>query len=146
MSHHSSKPASYPSNGRALSDDAIEVFLSILTNGTMMRDNVRPHTDLFASFPYVGAPHKARSAQLVAASVQAVAIPTACAQDANEKHRMIAMIAGRTGTSVTPERRAGCEHCRKELFLSVRKNVRPNSRRTRLGFSKVSRTISLCAD
>jgi len=61
------KPASYPANGRALTDDAIDVFLSILTNGKITRDGVGPHTDLLASFPYVGAPHKARSAQLVAA-------------------------------------------------------------------------------
>jgi uncharacterized protein DUF4331 len=57
-----SKPASYPANGRTLTDDAIDVFLSILTNGKVTRDNVGPHTDLLASFPYVGAPHKARSA------------------------------------------------------------------------------------
>jgi len=56
------KPASYPANGRTLTDDAIDVFLSILTNGKVTRDNVGPHTDLLASFPYVGAPHKARSA------------------------------------------------------------------------------------
>ena len=62
-----SKPASYPTNGRTLSDDAIDVFLSILTNGKVTRDNVGPHTDLLASFPYVGAPHKARSTKLVAA-------------------------------------------------------------------------------
>ena len=62
-----SKPASYPANGRTLTDDAIDVFLSILTNGTVTRDNVGPHTDLLASFPYVGAPHRERSAQLVAA-------------------------------------------------------------------------------
>jgi hypothetical protein len=62
-----SKPASYPVNGRTLTDDAIDVFLSILTNGKVTRDNVGPHTDLLAEFPYVGAPHKARSAQLVAA-------------------------------------------------------------------------------
>jgi hypothetical protein len=62
-----SKPASYPANGRTLTDDAIDVFLPILTNGKVTRDNVGHHTDLLASFPYVGAPHKARSAQLVAA-------------------------------------------------------------------------------
>jgi hypothetical protein len=62
-----SKPASYPTNGRTLTDDAIDVFLSILTNGKVARDNVGPHADLLASFPYVGAPHKARSARLVAA-------------------------------------------------------------------------------
>jgi hypothetical protein len=62
-----SKPVPYPTNGRTLTDDAIDVFLPILTNGKVMRDNVGPHTDLLESFPYVGAPHKARSAQLVTA-------------------------------------------------------------------------------
>ena len=62
-----SKAASYPANGRTLTDDAIDVFLPILTNGKVTRDNVGPHKDLLTSFPYVGAPHKARSAQLVAA-------------------------------------------------------------------------------
>ena len=62
-----SKAASYPANGRTLRDDAIDVFLPILTNGKVTRDNVGPHKDLLTSFPYVGAPHKARSAQLVAA-------------------------------------------------------------------------------
>jgi hypothetical protein len=62
-----SKQASYPANGRTLTDDAIDVFLSILTNGKVTRDNVGPHTDLLASFPYVGAPHKARSTKPVAA-------------------------------------------------------------------------------
>jgi hypothetical protein len=53
-----SKPASYPVNGRTLTDDAIDVFLSILTNGKVTGDNVGPHTDLLTSFPYVGAPHR----------------------------------------------------------------------------------------
>ena len=62
-----SKPPSYPVNGRSLTDDAIDVFLRILTNGKVTRDNVGHHTDLIASFPYVGAPHKDRSVQSVAA-------------------------------------------------------------------------------
>jgi hypothetical protein len=62
-----SKAASYPVNGRSLTDDAIDVFLAILTNGKVTRDNVGHHTDLLASFPYVGAPHKGRSVQSVAA-------------------------------------------------------------------------------
>jgi hypothetical protein len=62
-----SKPASYPANGRTLADDAIDVFLPILTNGKVTRDNVGHHRDLLDSFPYVGAPHKVRSAELVAA-------------------------------------------------------------------------------
>jgi Domain of unknown function (DUF4331) len=62
-----SKQASYPGNGRTLTDDAIDVFLPILTNGKVTRDNVGHHTDLLVSFPYVGAPHKARSVQVAAA-------------------------------------------------------------------------------
>jgi hypothetical protein len=61
------RPASYPDNGRTLTDDVVDLFLPLLTNGKVTRDNVGPHTDLLTSFPYVGAPHKARSAQLVAA-------------------------------------------------------------------------------
>src|SRR5580698_2178902 len=67
LPYNLSKQASYPTNGRTLTDDAIDVFLSILTNGKVTRDNVGPHTDLLASFPYLGAPHKARSSRLVAA-------------------------------------------------------------------------------
>jgi hypothetical protein len=60
-------PAAYPDNGRKLSDDVMDGFISILSNGKVTRDNVGPHTDLLTSFPYLGAPHKARSARLVAA-------------------------------------------------------------------------------
>jgi Domain of unknown function (DUF4331) len=54
------RPAAYPENGRALSDDVVDFFLRILTNGKMTRDNVGPHKDLLASFPYLGPPHVAR--------------------------------------------------------------------------------------
>jgi hypothetical protein len=66
------RPASYPDNGRQLSDDALDVFLSILTNGKVTRDNVGPHKDLLASFPYVGPPHQARPAEPVAAKARTV--------------------------------------------------------------------------
>ncbi len=62
------RPVSFPNNGRALTDDAIDVFLSILTNGKVTRDNVGPHNDLLSAFPYVGLPHKARSEERAAAS------------------------------------------------------------------------------
>jgi hypothetical protein len=55
------RPASYPDNGRTLVDDVMDGFVSILTNGKVTRDNVGPHVDLLAQFPYVGPPHKARS-------------------------------------------------------------------------------------
>ena len=67
LSYDPRRPASYPDNGRTLTDDAIDLFLSILTNGKVTRDNVGPHKDLLADFPYLGQPHKARSAELVAA-------------------------------------------------------------------------------
>jgi hypothetical protein len=56
------RPASFPDNGRTLTDDVADVFLTILTiltNGKVTRDNVGLHTDLLAEFPYLGAPHKA---------------------------------------------------------------------------------------
>jgi len=52
------RPASYPVNGRALSDDVMDVFISLLTNGKLTRDDVGPHHDLLADFPYLGPPHK----------------------------------------------------------------------------------------
>ena len=60
-------PASYPDNGRALTDDVVDFFLPLLTNGKVTGDKVGPHKDLLTLFPYVGAPHKERSAELVAA-------------------------------------------------------------------------------
>jgi hypothetical protein len=56
------RPASYPDNGRALTDDVVDFFLPLLSNGKVTQDKVGPHKDLLTVFPYVGAPHKARSA------------------------------------------------------------------------------------
>jgi hypothetical protein len=61
------RPASFPDNGRTLTDDVVDFFLRILTNGKVTQDKVGPHKDLLAGFPYMGAPHKARAAGLVAA-------------------------------------------------------------------------------
>ncbi len=52
-------PASYPRNGRALTDDVLDYFLSLLTNGRVKSDGVGPHRDLLAEFPYLGQPHTA---------------------------------------------------------------------------------------
>jgi Domain of unknown function (DUF4331) len=60
------RPASYPQNGRALTDDVVDFFLPILSNGKVTQDKVGPHKDLLATFPYVGPPHQARAAKLVA--------------------------------------------------------------------------------
>jgi len=58
LSYDPNRPASYPENGRALSDDVMDVFISLLTNGKLTRDGVGPHHDLLAEFPYLGPPHK----------------------------------------------------------------------------------------
>jgi hypothetical protein len=52
------RPASFPDNGRALSDDAADVFLAIITNGKVTGDKIGPHRDLLAEFPYLGPPHQ----------------------------------------------------------------------------------------
>jgi hypothetical protein len=51
------RPASFPGNGRTLTDDAADAFLAILTNGKVTGDKVGPHIDLLAEFPYLGPPH-----------------------------------------------------------------------------------------
>lgn len=56
------RPASFPHNGRTLTDDVQDIFLAILTNGKVTTDHVGSHSDLLSTFPYLGAPHAARSA------------------------------------------------------------------------------------
>jgi hypothetical protein len=51
------RPAVYPTNGRALTDDAVAHFLTILSNGKVTGDGLKAHTDLLAEFPFVGPPH-----------------------------------------------------------------------------------------
>src|SRR5215813_552868 len=51
------RPASFPHNGRTLTDDVVDVFLSLLTNGRVTGDKVGPHGDLLDEFPYLGPPH-----------------------------------------------------------------------------------------
>jgi len=60
------RPASFPNNGRLLTDDVVAVFMPILTNGKVKGDNVRPHSDVLGVFPYVGAPHKVWSLERAA--------------------------------------------------------------------------------
>jgi hypothetical protein len=54
------RAASYPSNGRALTDDVLDYFLTIITNGKVTTDRVGAHRDLLAEFPYLGPPHGGR--------------------------------------------------------------------------------------
>ncbi len=59
--YDSSQPASFPHNGRALTDDVMDVFISILSNGKITGDKVDAHKDLLAEFPFLGPPHTDRS-------------------------------------------------------------------------------------
>src|SRR5882724_9676133 len=54
------RPASFPDNGRTLTDDAFDSFIRILTNGKVKDDKVGPHGDLLLEFPYVGPSHQRR--------------------------------------------------------------------------------------
>jgi hypothetical protein len=56
------RPASFPENGRTLTDDAFDWFTRVLTNGRITGDSVGPHGDLLQEFPYVGPPHQSRVA------------------------------------------------------------------------------------
>jgi hypothetical protein len=51
------QPARYPDNGRTLTDDVPDYFLSLFTNGKVTGDGVGAHTDLLEEFPYLGPPH-----------------------------------------------------------------------------------------
>ena len=49
--------ASYPRNGRTLTDDVMGPFLTIITNGKVKTHGLTHHNDLLADFPYLGPPH-----------------------------------------------------------------------------------------
>jgi hypothetical protein len=51
------RQASFPNNGRALTDDAAAHFLSVISNGKVTGDGLTAHHDLSADFPYAGPPH-----------------------------------------------------------------------------------------
>ena len=44
-------------NGRKLTDDVIDIELTLVTNGGITTDMVGPHTDYLSTFPYLGKPH-----------------------------------------------------------------------------------------
>jgi Domain of unknown function (DUF4331) len=60
LSFTPSKPAKYP-NGRVFTDDVIDHRLAFLSKGEIPPDGLKPHTDMLKEFPYIGAPHPARS-------------------------------------------------------------------------------------
>jgi len=59
LSYDPRRAASFPRNGRTLTDDAADAFLAILTNGKVTGDRVGPHGELLNEFPYLGSPHNA---------------------------------------------------------------------------------------
>jgi Domain of unknown function (DUF4331) len=67
LPYNPAAPAVYPTNGRTLTDDVVNFFLPLLSNGKVTDDKVGPHKDLLTQFPYVGPPHQARSTERVAA-------------------------------------------------------------------------------
>jgi len=57
LSYSPRKPTRFPYNGRTLTDDVVDVFLSMYTSGKVRGDKVGPHRDLLDEFPYLGPPH-----------------------------------------------------------------------------------------
>jgi Domain of unknown function (DUF4331) len=60
MPYNPARPVAYPGNGRLLTEDVVDPFLVILTNGKVRQDGVGPHDDLLPEFPYLGPPHDNR--------------------------------------------------------------------------------------
>ena len=58
LSYNHTRPVSYPENGRMLTDNVTDPFISTLTNGKVTEDKVGPHDDFLPEFPYLGPPHK----------------------------------------------------------------------------------------
>lgn len=57
-------------NGRKLTDDVIDIELTLVTNKKITTDMVGPHTDLLDSFPFMGPPHIVLAATPVYPPVQ----------------------------------------------------------------------------
>jgi len=62
--------ASYPSNGRTLTDDIMSPFLAIITNGKVTAHGLAHQEDLLVDFPYLGPPHTAFAARPVSTDHQ----------------------------------------------------------------------------
>ena len=57
LSYNPRVPVRFPHNGRTLTDDVVDVFLCMYTNGKVTADKVGPHGDLLDEFPHLGRPH-----------------------------------------------------------------------------------------
>jgi len=50
------RPAHYP-NGRVMTDDVFAARMIFMVHGQATPQNIRPHQDLTAAFPFLGMPH-----------------------------------------------------------------------------------------
>jgi hypothetical protein len=50
------RPAHYP-NGRVMTDDVFSARMIFMIHGQATPQNIRPHEDLLAAFPFLGVPH-----------------------------------------------------------------------------------------
>jgi len=57
LSYDPTRPARFPGNGRTLTDNVGDVFLTVLTNGRVPGEKIAAHSDLLVEFPYLGPPH-----------------------------------------------------------------------------------------
>jgi hypothetical protein len=57
LNYDSSRPSTYP-NGRILTDDVFAIRTAYMTNGKFGSGGVKPHADLQADFPFLGAPNQ----------------------------------------------------------------------------------------
>ncbi len=55
--HYDSSSSQGFFNGRKLTDDVVDIVLNLVTAGKVTGDNVGPHSDYLATFPYLGQPH-----------------------------------------------------------------------------------------
>ena len=85
LSYDPTRPACFPSNGRTLTDDAVDAFLAVLTNGKVIEDKVEAHRDLLAEFPYLGPPHSARRLVEAPTSRASTSPPTVAAISSNPR-------------------------------------------------------------
>ena len=56
LSYNPREPTRFPQNGRTLSDDVVDFFLSAYTNGRVTGDKVGPHRDLLDEVPVPATP------------------------------------------------------------------------------------------
>jgi len=54
LSYDPTRPARFPGNGRTLTDNVGDVFLTVLTNGRVPGEKIAAHSDLLVEFPYLG--------------------------------------------------------------------------------------------